>query len=68
MGHGTLTQDSANPSERPRDFAVILIREGLSKTGRFTMYRRRHAAIGTLRRFYAQRGFSVPTSTPPSHA
>ncbi|HET7770100.1 MAG TPA: Mu-like prophage major head subunit gpT family protein, partial [Chloroflexota bacterium] len=48
------TQDSANPPERPRDFAVILIREGLSKTGRF--YTRRCVediarAAGGLRAF-----------------
>ena len=38
----------------------------LLQTDRFTMYRRRRAAIATLRRFYAQRGFSVPNSTPPA--
>ena len=46
----------------PDEEAVSLL-----QTDRFTMYRRRRAAIATLRRFYAQRGFPVPTSKPPSH-
>ena len=38
----------------------------LLQTDRFTMYRRRRAAIRTLRRFYALHGFAVPTSEPRS--